>query len=184
MGLQALSYVSQTVTRLTPGIKKPQALIFTVALIVETCLRKRASKGKKFSASFTCLSFLHLSKYMQSGTLTVIEPLKSVSSLRAYSQLGLFYGLSSPYVMARFIKNVEPISVKVEQDRPLFFIFLKVASEMCNIAAKVLGSLETGMVVQQMIGGKSDRKIQWIVSTFLLGVSAWNIYNVVEQQRN
>jgi hypothetical protein len=68
---------------------------------------------------------------------------------------------------------------QVESDRPPLVTFVQVASETIQIAARVLGSLATGTVVQRMFTDKSEGKIKVVVSLILLGLSFVNTCKTV-----
>ena len=164
-----MPYVDRA-TNLVPNFGKGNALVFTVGLVLETLQRSHMTEDTDRSRKN--ITRLQMLKATQS---LVILLGGSGSHIRRYVASPLLsFGLQLPIVHDQIIKFTNVTHFKdanqtlhynqLTADRPVFVSFFKVAGEVVNIASKVIGSLATGLVVQQMVTRRSTGKIRIVDS--------------------
>jgi hypothetical protein len=195
MTTQALSYIDSA-SSLVPSFGKIQASIFCIGLVLETLYRSSSlkthltkdhqPKKQEYSLSARDFSLLVGAKALQSSVVfrqPLVDRMGSYKTALCFS-LDL---LTHPWALSKLSQwtNLTPIpntsnhSWQIEADRPPLVALIQAISEIVHIAAKVLGSLATGTIVQQMWNGKTDGKVKVVVSSILLLASAYNVYTPV-----
>jgi len=176
-------------TNLVPNFGKGSALVFTVGLLMETVQRSHMTEDTdqnqeniymlqmfKIAQSLP-ISFggsgSHIRKYVAGYVLSFALQFTPIHQLIAkFTRVDLF----DECEVSRYCQ--------IEADRPVFVSFVQVAGEVVNIASKIIGSLATGIVVQQIVTGGSTGKIRIVVSAALLALSAYNVCAHQEDAEN
>jgi len=174
-----MPYVDRA-TNSVPNFGKGNALLFTAGLLAETLRRFTMTEDTDHNriniyilqmfkiAQSLPISFggsgSHITKYVAGPVLSFGLQFTLIHQLIAtFTRVASFKGYDTSYYC------------QIEVDRPDFVFFVQVAGEVVNIASKIIGSLTTGLVVQQMVTRRSTGKIRIVVSAALLALSAYNV---------
>ncbi|MGH2611590.1 MAG: hypothetical protein ACRDFB_00910 [Rhabdochlamydiaceae bacterium] len=176
-----LPYVN-AVTQRFPNYGKMNALGFVLPLLCESYMKLQAGASSLFWIAFA--------KSIPACGLLNAAP--AFEAPRIYYPTSIaFTTLSSRAFLLKFLDVVGTDQVKkgkkeinavfLDTDRPPLVSFLTCASEVVNVASKVINSLATGVVVQKMFTGQTEGKVRTITTAILLSLSVLNVFLTVEE---
>ncbi len=199
---QFIDTVSTTSLATVPNYGKISAALFVFGLGYETHSRYLPSKPfKKADPNLVAQHYVLVKNY-------VLVNFKEIFQSKVIQVAAFFYGTSLDPIFKvvavvgqLFVpRKVDPIvemsvviplegneqrdwEIKKKKahclsDRPLLKDQLAVGYDVVNIASKIIQSFATGVVAQKMWNNSTSGKVRAVVTTALLALSAWNVYNV------
>jgi hypothetical protein len=176
---QAISTVSERSLAAVPNYGKITAALFLISLVGETYVRASSQKTHSGFSPWVALFLLKKvqvfsgmggSSYSWKLTIpagTVAFLLPSVGAARAKIW-------TTENAQGERLHKAAVIPT----DRPYLKTYFACAYEALNVASKVIQSVATGVVAQKMWSDQTEGKVRVAVTTALLALSAWNVYNL------
>lgn len=181
-GFNAISAVSTRALAAVPTYGKISSALFVLSLLRETYVRFSPKKSYSFQLGdvplfkSSKLNMISSLKRFQIGSCI----LESGYSWKLKIPAGIIIGFLPSQIVApsQVVRLLPSEEFVICSDRPFLNAYLACGKEVLNIASKVIQSVATGVVAQKMWNSQTNGNIRVVVTSALLTLSAWNIYNV------